>query len=76
MSMKKKGGNLVAHDVFTCPLCRDATGCAFAEEEEAKGPDSPKRGYNLTETLSDESNESGFEIEGLAQQLLRGPSSP
>jgi glyoxylase-like metal-dependent hydrolase (beta-lactamase superfamily II) len=76
MSMKKKGGNLVAHDVFTCPLCRDATGCAFAEEDSVKGPDSPKRGFNLTETFSDESNESGFEIEGLAQQLLRGGSSP
>jgi glyoxylase-like metal-dependent hydrolase (beta-lactamase superfamily II) len=25
--MKRHGGELVRHDVFTCPLCRDATGC-------------------------------------------------
>ena len=30
-NVRRTGGELVRHDVSTCPLCRDATGCPLAE---------------------------------------------
>lgn len=74
-SMKQKTGNLVAHDVYTCALCRSATGCAYADDE---GVTERNRGLVLKETLSEESlDENGLEMEELANQLLRrAPHSP
>jgi len=32
--MKQHAGELVRHDVFTCPLCRSAAGCPVADDDE------------------------------------------
>ena len=72
-SMKQKHGNLVAHDVYTCALCRNATGCALADDDTDRKPQ-----LSLKESVSDESlDENGLEMDELANQLLRrAPHSP
>lgn len=58
--MKKKAGDLVSHDVLTCPICRNATGCLEVKgHHETKGGDQWER-----PTREMESNEADFGDEG------------
>lgn len=36
LKLRRTNGELVRHDVLTCPLCRSAAGCPFMDEEEEK----------------------------------------
>jgi hypothetical protein len=54
--MKQKPGELVSHDVYTCLLCRNATGCM-----EVDGMD-PEQKLELEETPSDEGMELSINV--------------
>jgi len=72
LGMKRHGGELVRHDVLTCPLCRNATGCpVLADEGEEivfdnnihKISSSSNLGGESDEGSSDDAESSSFGIE-------------
>jgi hypothetical protein len=65
--MKQKSGDLVAHDVLSCLLCRNATGCVHLSKDGSK-----RLTLTLkeTESFDDSLQEGGIEMDDLANHLL------
>jgi glyoxylase-like metal-dependent hydrolase (beta-lactamase superfamily II) len=65
--MRKRSGDLVAHDVFSCLLCRDAAGCPLGTTEDETRPV-----ISMQETGSDDSlhDDHGVEMEEMASLFL------
>jgi len=65
--MNKKSGDLVSHDVLTCYLCRNATGCIQMQDtgtclfDDSNSMNSNTRSISLKETESEESSGSNLE---------------
>jgi hypothetical protein len=69
-SLQQKSGDLVSHDVLTCLLCRDATGCIQFTDGQNHASNLPLK-LPSKETESDDSvGDAGVEMEELANHLL------
>jgi hydroxyacylglutathione hydrolase len=71
--MKQHAGELVRHDIYSCPLCNSAAGCPVLEEQMETNEDiarPPLRRVASTRTDSDDPDESDGLIHEVSPEVL------